>query len=235
MMVVDAHSHILPGVDDGSRDVAQSLQMLEAQARQGITHVLATPHFYPRYSNPDRFLTKRSQAQQILEAALADRTDLPKLIVGAEVHYFPGMGESEHLKKLTIGDTRLILVEMPEPPWTQGEYRDLENIYICQGLTPIIAHIDRYIRPFHTYGIVKRLEQLPVLVQANSEFFLNKATQRMAFHMLKKGQIHLLGSDCHNMSDRAPDLGEAQKLIVRKLGRSALTKIRETEAHCFGK
>lgn len=234
MACVDVHSHILPGIDDGSRNGEQSLTMLAEEAKQGITHVVATPHFYPRYSTPERFLSKRAAAARVLERAMAGRTDLPQIILGAEVHYFPGIGESEYLSRFVIGNTRLVLIEMPMPPWTEAMYRDLENVYLFQGLTPVIAHVDRYISPFHTYGIPKRLERLPVLVQANAEFFLQKATAGMAMRMLRKGRIHLLGSDCHNLSDRAPNLGEAHKAIVQKLGKSALSEIRRFEAILCG-
>ena len=91
----------------------------------------------------------------------------------------------------------------------------------------MIAHLDRYIGPFRTHGIPKRLAALPVLVQANAEFFLERSTSAMAVRMLKKDGIHLLGSDCHNMSSRKPNLGEALKLIQRKLGNDIVTALNE--------
>lgn len=235
MICVDVHSHILPGIDDGSRNGEQSMAMLAEEAKQGVTHVVATPHFYARHSDPDTFLAKRAAAAQVLQRDMAGRTDLPQVILGAEVHYFPGIGESEHLARFVIGNTRLVLIEMPMPPWTEAMYRDLENIYLFQGLTPVVAHVDRYISLFHTYGIPKRLERLPVLVQANAEFFLERSTAGMAMRMLRKGQIHLLGSDCHNLSDRAPNLGAARKAIAQKLGKSALAEICKFEAMICGK
>ena len=89
----------------------------------------------------------------------------------------------------------------------------------------IIAHIDRYIRPFHTHGIPKRLEELPVLVQANASFF----QQSMAMQMLKKGQIHLLGSDCHNLTSRKPNMDLALQKIQKKLGQPVMDRLEEYE------
>jgi 8-oxo-dGTP diphosphatase len=74
-------------------------------------------------------------------------------------------------------------------------------------------------------GIPQKLERLPVLVQANAEFFLNRATAGMALRMLKRGQIHLLGSDCHNLSARKPNLGPALHKICQKLGQESLQRI----------
>ena len=233
-MSVDVHSHILPGIDDGSRDPEQSLQMLAEEAKQGITHVIATPHFYARHTDPETFLAKRKAAAAALRQAMTGRGDLPKVLLGAEVHYFPGIGESEHLSKFAIEGTRLVLIEMPSSPWTDTMYAELEKIYALQGLTPVIAHVDRYIRPLHTHGIPERLEQLPVLVQANAEFFLEKATAGMALRMLRKGQIQLLGSDCHNLTDRAPNLQGAHERIVRKLGKRAMEEIGRYEQILIG-
>ena len=223
--VADFHTHILPGIDDGSADLQESLAMLREQAKQGISHVVATPHFYPRYDTPDAFLHRRKEAELRLRDAMAAQPGLPGLSVGAEVHYFPGISESDILPRLTIDEKACILIEMPLSPWTGSMYRELENIRIRQGLTPVIAHVDRYIRPFATHRIPEKLGDLPVIVQANASFFLDKATSRMALRMLQKDQIQLLGSDCHNLTDRAPNLGPAVERIGQRLGKEVFDRI----------
>lgn len=229
-MVTDFHSHILPGIDDGSASLEESLAMLRLEAEQGIRRVVATPHFYPRHDDPEHFLEKRSRAEAALRAAMAEEPDLPELLVGAEVHFFPGMSHSDILPRLTISGTNCILVEMPMPPWTESMYRELEQIWQHWGITPVIAHVDRYIRPLHTFGIPKHLAQLPVLVQANASFF----QQSMAMQMLKKGQIHLLGSDCHNLTSRRPNLGSAVEKIRHRLGDRTIGEICATEEMLLG-
>ena len=99
---------------------------------------------------------------------------------------------------------------------------------------PIIAHIDRYIGPFRTGPILKRLEQLPVMVQANAEFFLDRSTAGLAMRMLRADQIQLLGSDCHNMTDRKPNLSAAVDRIRQRLGQDALERICEYENELLG-
>ena len=94
-------------------------------------------------------------------------------------------------------------------------YRELQDIHYKQGLVPIVAHVDRYIRPFKTYDIPRRLADMPVLVQANASFFQNRMTRSMAMRMLQQGQIHLLGSDCHNLTSRAPNLDQAVRLWIQ--------------------
>ena len=228
-MLVDFHSHILPGVDDGSASIEESLRMLQLEAEQGIAHVVATPHFYPRYDDPEQFLQRRNAAYAALTEQLRGREDLPSVTLGAEVYYFRGISDSQMLSRLTVGSSKCVLLELPPAPWPDSVYRELEEIRQKQGLMPIIAHIDRYIRPLQTYQIPRRLSQLPVLVQANAAFFLEKLTQPLALKLLRGGQIHLLGSDCHGAQTRRPNLGAAETVILRKLGPETLDRVRNYE------
>lgn len=224
-IVIDFHSHILPNVDDGSDSVSQSLDMLRLEAEQGVDCVVATPHFYANYDSPERFLRRRAAAEARLREAMAETGNFSEIIMGAEVYYFPGISESEPLLELTFSSKRCILLEMPEPPWTASMYREMERIWEKWGVTPVIAHVDRYIRPFKTHGIPDRLAQLPVLVQANAEFFLNRATRGLALRLLREDKIQLLGSDCHNMGSRKPNLADASSLIRKRLGQETIDRI----------
>lgn len=217
-MFADFHTHILPGIDDGSPSVDESLAMLRMEAAQGIRYVEATPHFYPRHDYPEHFLKKREESFLRLREAVEDWTDLPRIILGAEVYYFPRMSESDVLQRLTLGESRYLLVEMPVKKWTDSMYRELERIYEKQGLTPVIAHLDRYVQPFRTGTICRRLEQLPVLAQVNGEFFTNKRTSGLALRLLRQKRIHLIGSDCHDRKNRKPDIGSAAEVIRHRLG-----------------
>ena len=221
-MTTDFHSHILPGMDDGSRSVEESLAMLRMEAKHGIRRIVATPHFYARQNSPAEFLDRRAESTRLLREALAQEPPLPQIHLGAEVYFFPGISDCEQLRELTIDTNGYILIEMPLSPWTDRMYRELQDIHYKQGLMPIVAHVDRYIRPFKTYDIPNRLAELPVLVQANASFFRDRFTRSMAMRMLSAGQIHLLGSDCHNLTSRAPNLDEAIRLIQKKLGQEAL-------------
>jgi protein-tyrosine phosphatase len=221
-MITDFHSHILPGMDDGSRSVEESLGMLRMEARQGIQRIVATPHFYPQQNSPAEFLERRAESARVLQEALAQEPPLPQIYLGAEVYFFQGISDCEQLRELTIEKNSYILIEMPMPPWSDRMYRELQDIHYKQGLNPIVAHVDRYIRPFKTYDIPSRLAELPVLVQANASFFRDRFTRSMAMRMLRQGQIHLLGSDCHNLTTRVPNLDQAVQLIGKQLGEEAL-------------
>lgn len=225
-MVTDFHSHILPGIDDGSRSTEESISMLRMSAEQGIRDIILTPHFYPQHSTPERFLEKRTRALEQLRAQANPDMGLPRLHAGAEVYFYPQMSHSDELVKLAIEGTNLILVEMPMGHWTDRMYRELAQIYENLGLTPILAHVDRYLGRFRDHGIPRRLAELPVLVQANASFFLSGSK---GLNMLRNHQIHLLGSDCHNMTDRKPNLGAAVERITRILGADSIEWINRNE------
>lgn len=227
--MVDFHSHILPRIDDGSSSLEMSIKMLQMEAEQGITQVVATPHFYAQQDKLENFLKRREQAQRVLQREMEKHPGLPEVHLGAEVHFFRGISEVEFLRYLTIRQNRSLLIEMPAPPWDEAVYRELEAIWVRREILPIIAHIDRYISPLRTFNIPQRLAQLPVLVQANASFFTQLKTSSMAMRMLNAGKIHLIGSDCHNLSDRKPDMGKAVDRIKKKLGEDALARINEYE------
>ncbi len=228
--VVDFHSHILPGIDDGSKTVEESLAMLEQMRAQKIDRVVATPHFYPHHDQLARFLDRRRRAEEILREKLREKPDFPQLHIGAEVYFFPGISDCEELPLLTIDGGRYIMIEMPHMHWTEEMFDQLEQIYTKHNLYPIIAHIDRYLMGRRSDGkLFERLTRLPLLIQANAEFFLERRSRKLAMRMLQEGKIHLLGSDCHNLTDRSPNLAQALENIRKNLGDGPLAYINDYE------
>ncbi|MBQ3215230.1 MAG: capsular polysaccharide biosynthesis protein [Oscillospiraceae bacterium] len=225
-MIADIHTHLLPGVDDGSPDLKTSLKMLEALEAQGITRIAATPHFYANHDSPELFLARRDSAAAALRQAWRGNADLR---LGAEVYYFEGISDCEALESLAIEGTDLLLVEMPPAPWPERTFRELQEIHRKRKLIPVIAHLDRYITPLRSHGIPEKLEQLPVLVQLNAESLLRAGSRGMALRLIRQGRIHLLGSDCHSMGRRSPNLAEGWQVIGRKLGRAAQEELLRLE------
>lgn len=234
-MITDFHSHILPNIDDGSTSVEESIAMLRMEADQGVTHVVATPHFYANHDSPEGFLARRDRSEAALREEMEKHTGLPTLRVGAEVSFYQGISSSDALKSLVIDNTSCVLLEMPMCQWTSSMYREIEQIREKQDLLPVIAHIDRYISPLRDYGIPNRLSQLPVAVQANASFFLRISTSHLAMKMLRQDNIHVLGSDCHNLHHRSPNLGDAVERIRRRLGESAIENICCHESRILGR
>lgn len=223
--MIDFHSHILPKLDDGSRSTKESIDMMYRSASQGITAIVATPHFYAEKESPKEFLKRREHSWNRLKEACEGKDGFPFLYKGAEVRMFPGIAGIEELSELTIGGTPYILLEMSFETWSESTFRTL-NAIRSRGLYPIIAHIERYISFQKGTQNMERLLRSDVLIQANAGAFLKRfGGSKWVIRMLSQKRIHLLGSDCHNMTSRPPNLGEGLDVIRKKLGEQTIQEI----------
>lgn len=207
--MIDLHSHFLPNMDDGSKSIEESYAMLRESANQGVTLMVATPHFYPTRECPESFLTRRAVSFQSL--ILSD--DFPKILLGAEVAYFRGISRCDSLEGLNIGGTDLLLLEMPFESWTSAVVDDVCAIRKLTGFTPVLAHYERY-RKFAGFSDnLAKMRSAGVLVQSNAENFIGGISSRRAVKSLLAGEIDFVGSDCHNMSSRTPNMALAAKKV----------------------
>ena len=230
--IVDFHSHILPGMDDGSSCPEESLEMLRSMRQQGVTRVAATPHFYPREEHPESFLQRRSEAMLRLRQALPDRDD-SEVLLGAEISYFEGLRNCLALKSLVLEKAGVFLVEMPFDRWVERMISDVLLLADRIGSTPMLAHIDRY--PLHRAEMNWLLDYVRNggAIQANADSFLHWKTARRSFHLLQQGMIHVLGSDAHNMTSRPPRIGSAFDRIMSREGNAVVNTILLHQDDCF--
>lgn len=231
--MLDLHTHILPGMDDGSRSVEQSIMMLEREALQGIQTVVMTPHYHANRESPADFVFRREAAEQRLRSGMAGRTDLPALLTGAEVAYFDGMCRVDDLERLKIGNTSAILIEMPFCRWNQRMLNELVEIQQVRGIQPILAHVERYMS-YQPKGLIEQLGDSGMGIQVNTTFILRWQTCWRAMTMLKRQSIHFVASDCHDMERRVPNLGEAMAKIDKKLGAETMAFLRQREEQLIG-
>lgn len=211
--MIDLHSHVLPGMDDGSRSVEESVQMLRESARQGVRYLAATPHFYPMRSSPEEFLRRRARALERLQQVW--QPEFPRLIPGAEVYYYEGITGTDGLDRLKLEGTELLLLEMPFSAWSERMVADVLELQQRHGTRVVLAHVERYLAD-QSRGVWELLLENGVSMQCNAGFFLNWKTAHKALRMLRRGQVHYIASDCHNMTSRPPMLGEAMKRIREK-------------------
>ena len=211
--MIDFHSHILPGVDDGPQTMEESLAMLRAGFLQGVDAMVSTSHFYGYDDYPEEFLRRRNAAAKQLSHAMLYSTEVyPRVILGAEVLFFPGISDAEHIGLLRIGNSRSILIEPPMSPWSEDILEEIVQLGRNFDLLPVIAHVDRYMEILKDDTLMDRVLQKNLAVQVNGTYFLNPKTQKEAFANLKAGKIHLIGSDCHNLESRPQNLGAVRKL-----------------------
>lgn len=203
--MTDIHTHILPGMDDGAATVEQSLGMLKSCKEQGVDTVVLTPHFYPWMEALDSFLERRAQAFRQLSAVLTD--DMPRLVLGAEVAWYPNLDTMGQIGELALGESNCIMVEMPNAPWTETMLEQIERLNAVAGLVPILAHVERYLH-LQKEGQIKRLQDMGAVMQLSAGMLLSPLKRRKAISLLKAG-TWVLGSDCHDLEQRPPCLGPA--------------------------
>ena len=142
--MIDFHTHLLARMDDGAKDDAQSLDMVDDLIAQGVTRIVCTPHFYPYKESIAAFAERRDERFEHLAALCRDRQGL-ELIKGAEVYCFDTLEYIQDFSPLCIGKTSYILVELPfAGTMSKRVLKILRMITDRHALTPVIAHAERY-------------------------------------------------------------------------------------------
>ena len=210
--MIDYHCHILPQMDDGPDRLSECLTMLRRSKEQGVEVMVSTSHFYADEDYPAQFVERRNAAFRRLREAMGRNTDsYPLIVLGAEVLYFPGISQAQDIEKLTIGSGRTILVEPPMAPWSDAMLDEIVELGENLHSRPVVAHVDRYMRMLKDKRLIDRVLERNLLVQVNASWFIDPKTVRFAVRNLKQGKIHLIGSDCHNLLSRRPNLGQARQ------------------------
>jgi len=235
-LIVDLHSHILPAMDDGSKSADESIKMLYISAEQGVSAMVATPHFYPENEPPESFLERRRVSASMLVDSInrfnkinrgtpdGAKIKLPEIYIGAEVAFFTGIERCSQIKNLCIKGTDFLLLEMPVEKWSDRVMDEVYSIKERCGCTPILAHIERYIG-LQRRGMLNEIISHGILIQSNASFFTGQWTRNKAVRMLCAGGIDLLGTDCHNCTSRPPCMGAALQFIHKKAGKKPLDEL----------
>ena len=225
--MIDFHSHVLAGIDDGATDVETSVKMLEESKRQGVKTVICTPHYYGKKRPPKRFFEKRAA---IASSLLPHVPEGIQLLYGAEVYFTEDIVvDFDELSILCIENTRYIMLELPfTSKFSEKLFRKIEDFIVETDCIPLIAHVDRYLAIHRKPAILTRLAAMGCLFQVNAEAFFVKGVQDLAFAMLKKGMVHAIGSDMHNVEDRAPNMQAFAKLL-EEMPTEVQERLKETQ------
>lgn len=212
--MIDIHTHILPHMDDGAKDSATSLALLDMEMEQGIEELVFTPHYYGKSRSPKQFLDFR---QDIFERMTPKLPQGIKTRLGAEVH-FTGLNlpDYDEFCALAIQDTNAILIEFPfTAKWTSELTDKLADFIYETDYTPIIAHVERYGEVLKKPVLLTKLINMGCLLQVNVQSFLDKRERQFAFTLLKHGFVHCIGSDAHDTEERRPKWSEAKQQVAQ--------------------
>ena len=216
---IDIHCHIMPGVDDGSPDMATSLEMLRIADKNGITHLILTPHHKPMHHNvsPEHNVAYRKRLQE----AATEAGIKAKLFSGNEIYYSDEtMEELEAGKICSLAGSDYVLVEFhPTNP-----YKAIQNAVgrvQAAGFIPIIAHVERYSDIVSHPDRVRDLIQMGCFIQVNASSVMGKygfGISHFTKKLLKERMVHFIASDAHDTGSRAPQLLDCRNYVERKFG-----------------
>lgn len=201
-MLTEYHCHILPQIDDGSKSVGMSLEMISMMRTQGVGRILATPHFYAhKEESAAKYLDKRQEAYNKLIEADSSCSDI---LLGAEVAVEHDISKLEGIDKLRLADTKYILLELPYAPFASWYIEEIDDIAYEYGLRPVLAHIHRYL-DFYSKSEMQEVLKTEAILQFNNEAFGNLKERRFVKSLMKEGYPYIFGSDAHNLTSRKPN------------------------------
>ncbi len=217
--MVDMHSHILPGVDDGAGSMEEALSMLRTAAGSGIREMILTPHYKEGRHNAGASAL-RGRLERL--RAEAKREGLPIVLhLGNEVLYFAGMVEGlEEGRILTLAGSRYVLVEF-YPGDAFPHIRDALDGILGTGYEPVLAHVERYECLLREWGRVRELREAGTVIQANTsgvsgaEGYLVK---RFLDRLFGERLVDCLGTDAHDSGRRGPEAGSCLARLYRRYG-----------------
>lgn len=215
--IIDIHSHILPGVDDGSDSMETTLKMLAEAYRQGVRTVIATPHGSPAFPQvaPERYRSLLAEVQQ----RAGEKLPGMEFFLGQEIYYTREcIRRLESGELLSMAGTSYVLVEFPYAVAYRELYGAVREL-VWARYRPILAHIERY-GCLRTEGRTAELSEAGAYLQVNfgsvgGGRFNGRA--RWCKRELAAGRVHFLGSDMHNLTSRRPELSQALSWMERHL------------------
>lgn len=226
MEYFDIHSHILPGVDDGSESMEESLAMIEVAYQEGTRSIFCTPH-YERGKNRYTKEELNIRFQELCKEVEKVYPDM-KLYLGNEVLYADGIVDD--LKNgliQTMNDTKYVLVEFNIRVSYSELYRAIRNI-IDARFRPIIAHVERYRCLFKHIERIDELVRMEAYLQMNiSSVYggLLDENARWCKRLVKEDYISFFGTDAHDLDDRAPYINDYVGWIEKKCGVDVLEEM----------
>ena len=217
--MIDLHSHILPGIDDGSKSLEMSLAMARMAVDDGIEVMACTPHIYPGlYMNHTAGITA---ARDALQASLDEHGIPLKLTTGADVHLVPGLLESLRAGTVPcLHNTRYLLLE---PSHHVAPPRFAESVFqlVAAGYVPVITHPERLTWVEDHFQVFVDLTKQGAWMQITAGALTGAFGPRAKYwgeRFLGEGLTHILATDAHSAGRRAPLLSQAKAIAERLLG-----------------
>lgn len=221
--MIDLHCHILPGVDDGAKTLADSIAMAKEAVRQGITHILCTPHHNQRYTNEKTDVIKSVEALQ----KEFDARNIPlTLFEGQEVRIKRELIDEIKQDKILFADVtdRYLLAELPTrniPDYTESLFFELRKM----GIIPIIVHPERNLRFQEEPNLLLPYLNMGCLAQLTAPSLVGiygKQVKKLSEKLIEHNLVQMIASDAHSRKDRDFYMAKAYKTVEKKFGQQKI-------------
>lgn len=210
--IVDIHAHILPGIDDGARDMEEAESMLCSALDQGIRAAVATPH-YSRTGTTDR--ERLADLAAALQERMRMRDPQFTIYLGQETYYHEELpGRLREGQALTLAGGRHVLVEFDPSVTYQSMFRAMRRL-IGSGYVPVLAHMERY-QCLRKEGRVRELIGCGCFMQMNYDSLRGpwlRPDVRWCRKQVLEGRVHVLGTDMHRIDFRPPRIKDALRWL----------------------
>jgi len=224
--LIDLHCHLLPGIDDGSKNLAMSLEMARLACADGITTVVCTPHILPSvYENAGPEIKANVE---MLQRELLQQGIPLNLLSGADVHIVPDLlprlGDG---RIITLADSRYLLLEPPHhvmPPQFEECIFRLKSA----GYVAILTHPERLSWIESQFPLIRRMVHAGLWIQLTAGSLTGRFGRRPLYwaeRMVDQGLCHVIATDAHDTSTRAPRLTKAKDIVERRLGAAEAANI----------
>ena len=208
----DIHCHILPGVDDGAKNMDIALALIEKEIEAGVETIILTPHFRKEMFEPDMEDIWNAYDELLYET----RYKNIRLYLGCEFHANMEMVETlDNDLRPTLADSRYVLTEFAHNS-TRAFMKERADALLMSGYRPIIAHIERYRATRKDFDLIEDLIEMGCEVQVNADAIIGRdglGAQRFCKKLMQEDMLHYVGSDTHNLRGRAPHLGECGEYL----------------------
>lgn len=213
--IIDIHSHILPGLDDGSRNMEESLKMAKTAYLNGVSDIIVTPHYseYHKSASKDTIIKEMDALQSEL---IKNNIDI-SLYCGNEIMRYHGLHGDDVIKNLSLNNSGYYLIEFKPSDSYNYIYKYLDDLS-RSNIKVILAHIERY-ENIDSLEKVNEIRELGVLIQVNYELIdkgiFNKEA-RFLHSLLKEGLVDFVASDCHDNKERSYDIKSKIDKLYKK-------------------
>lgn len=221
--MVDIHTHILPQLDDGSESIEESLELLKELKNQGVTDVIATPHFYPQTDNSRAFKSLLNESYNSLKPLIKEN-DLPRVHLGCELLYYQNIGHSDSISQFCLLDSKYLLLELTDDIIGDKLFEDL-FLLKRKKFNLIIAHLERYSYAKNFRKLLKFIKEENILAQINASSVLEKRSYKVIKKLIKKDIATFIATDTHSLEYRPPEMSKALEVLTNDFGEEYTNKL----------